>query len=82
MKTKMLLVSVLMLFSLFSSAVPIIKNGKSNWSIYVSKNAIAADKTAAKELQSFLCKASGVKLEITNVAKGANQILIGTSVSA
>ena len=82
MKTKILLFSLLMLFCFFCSAMPIIENGKSNWSIYVPKNAIAADKTAAKELQSFLFKATGVKLAITNVAKGTNQILIGTSEAA
>ena len=82
MKTKMLLFSIMMFFSFFSSAMPIIENGKSSWSIYVPKNSIAADKTAAKELQSFLLKASGVKLEITNDAKGTNQILIGTSEAA
>ena len=81
-KTTILLSVIMTLFSFACGAVTIIENGKSNWSIYVPKNAIAADKTAAKELQSFLFKATGAKLAITNVAKGTNQILIGTSEAA
>ena len=60
----------------------IIENGKSTWSIYLPADARPAEKTAAKELQSYLQKASGVKLEITSAVKGEKQILIGHSAAA
>lgn len=81
-KTKILFSVILLLFSFICSAVPIIENGKSDWTIYVPADAIPANKTAAAELQSFLQKATGVKLEITQTAKGENQILIGQSAAA
>lgn len=81
-KTKILFSVILLLFSFICSAVPIIENGRSDWTIYVPADAIPANKTAAAELQSFLQKATGVKLEITQAAKGENQILIGQSAAA
>lgn len=81
-KTKILFSVILLLFSFICSAVPIIENGRSDWTIYVPADAIPANKTAAAELQSFLQKATGVKLEITQTAKGENQILIGQSAAA
>ena len=60
----------------------IIENGKSTWSIYLPADAHPAEKTAAKELQSYLQKASGVKLEITSAVNEEKQILIGHSAAA
>ena len=81
-KTTFLLSVIMTLFCFACGAVTIIENGKSNWSIYIPADAISANKTAASELQSFLLKATGAKLKITNEAKGKNQILIGRSAAA
>ena len=53
--------------------MPIIENGKSNWSIYVPKNSIAADKTAAKELQTHLQKITGTKLDVVTEKSVGNK---------
>ena len=79
---KMLLSVLLALSWCFCQAVPIIENGASSWSIYVPENAIPADKTAAKELQKYLQKATGLELKITSEAKGEKQFLIGNSAAA
>ena len=42
------------------------KNGKSSYQIVVSEDASMSEKTAANELQDYLCQISGVRLPITN----------------
>ena len=61
MKQKIItLLSLCFAAALLSGAVPLLKNGKAAGKIYLSKNASEGEKTAAKELQEYLKKSSGI----------------------
>lgn len=55
----------------------IINNGPSDYTIYSGKEATAAEKTAAGELQKFLKSATGTTLPVTDKYTGSKQILVG-----
>lgn len=58
------------LFTLFTSSCEsgnaIVRNGKSEYKIYISPNAARPDQHAAKELQKYLQLITGRTLDITN----------------
>ena len=53
----------------------LISNGKSDYKIFVSEKAIKPEKNAALELQKYLQKVSGCKLEITNEVKPDDKLV-------
>ena len=58
-------------------------NGKTDWQIVIPVKADAAEKYAAKELQSTLKKISGADFAIINSDEaGAGQIIIGSLVTS
>ena len=69
--------SVIFFFSC-SNTTNLISNGKSEYKIFVSDKAIAPEKYAAGELQTYLYRISGCKIEIThNIANEAKLIYVG-----
>ena len=66
---------------LILSASPLFENKKSNWNIVVSGRASETELYAARELQYFLQRISGVKLPVNQDGKisAGNSIVIGTA---
>jgi hypothetical protein len=61
-----------------SNTTNLISNGKSEYKIFVSDKAIAPEKYAAEELQTYLYQISGCKMEITHrIENEAKLIYIG-----
>lgn len=61
-----------------SSGNDLVKDGKSDYKIFVSATATATEKNAALELQKYIGQISGCKLELTNQkTEDAHQIFIG-----
>jgi hypothetical protein len=60
--------------------IPLVKNGKSNYSIITSPNANAREQRAASLLQDYIFKISGCKIPTSvSVNKGGNAIYINES---
>ena len=63
-----------------SDTLELVKNGKSDYKIYVSDKAIPSEKHAAAELQKYIYEISESKLPITNmaqpIAKAINKFLV------
>ena len=53
----------------------LVKNGKSDFNIFVSKNAIPSEKFAARELQKNLQEISGCKIPITNSQPSSSKVI-------
>lgn len=58
-------------------AADLLKNGTSNYSIYIANNANGTVKKAANEFKKYFLQISGVNLPISNQFSGKNQIVIG-----
>lgn len=66
---KSILIAIAILFSLsrtYSMDANLVRNGKSDYKIFVSKEATAPERNAAFQLQKYLGEISGCKLPITN----------------
>ncbi len=73
-----LFAGMLVLLHACSSKKQLIVNGKTEYNIFVSENATQPEKYAASELQKYLQKVSGCKLEISHVVRPGNkQIYVG-----
>ncbi|MDZ4814859.1 MAG: alpha-glucuronidase family glycosyl hydrolase, partial [Verrucomicrobiota bacterium] len=60
--------------------LPLLRGGKSDYTIVISQGATESEKYAAEEFQRFFAEASGQKLEISsNPGKKENLIFIGNS---
>jgi hypothetical protein len=58
-----------------SDVLELVKNGKSDYKIYVSEKAIASEKHAATELQKYIFEISESKLPITNKVDETSKII-------
>lgn len=58
-----------------STSSDMILNGKSEYKIFISDQAIIPEKAAALELQKYLQKVSGCKMEITSKAKPDSKLI-------
>lgn len=66
------------IFESCSTSNNLVENGKSDYKIFVSENATAPEKNAALELQKYISRISGCKLEITGkIAVEGKHIYIG-----
>ncbi len=72
---------LLALSTSLAHAVPLVKNGKSDYSILISATAIPSEQRAAQELQRFLEEMSGARLPILrdDAPSSANLIFVGDS---
>ena len=76
---KLLCLQALCFGLLLSGAAPLFDNGKSAWQITIPVKADPAERYAAEELQTFLQKISGAKLNIVSTdAPAKNSIIIGS----
>lgn len=74
----LVLLMVIVLASGCRSGSPLISDGKSDYSIFVSDKAAASEKTAAAELQVYLEKISGCRLPVVNAtSEGSRFIYVG-----
>jgi hypothetical protein len=62
----LLFLSLVFFFCSCSQTVELVSDGKSEHVIFVSKNATAAERTAARKLQSYLQKITGAELPLTD----------------
>jgi hypothetical protein len=72
MRPCLFLLVLAVLVVLPAQAAPIVADGRSEYTIVVSPDAIAPERTAAKELQTFLKQSTGVKLPIASPAAAGN----------
>ncbi len=80
MKLSLIAVLFSLIFSAAYSAVDLAKNGRTDYKIYLAADAVEPERFAAEELQKYLLKISGVKLEITNnFPENAKAVLVGNS---
>lgn len=77
MKKCIILLAVFCTLATCGAAEVIINNAQSDYTIYSGKEATAAEKTAAGELQKFLKSATGATLPVTDKYTGSKQILVG-----
>ncbi|MBO7524040.1 MAG: hypothetical protein J6T79_00890, partial [Verrucomicrobia bacterium] len=63
----------------FQAEAAFISNGQSDYQIVLSQDAIPAEVTAAKELQSYLQKITDVKLPIVSEKSDKPAIFVGQS---
>ncbi|MBQ9087317.1 MAG: DUF4838 domain-containing protein [Lentisphaeria bacterium] len=76
---KLLCLQALCFGLLLSGAAPLFDNGKSAWQITIPAKADPAERYAAEELQTFLQKISGAKINIVSTdAPAKNSIIIGS----
>jgi Domain of unknown function (DUF4838)/Carbohydrate family 9 binding domain-like len=74
------LVSSTMQFALCATDINLLTNNKSDFNIVISKTAPKSTQLAARELQRYIRKTTGVKLAIINQAAGkANSIFLGNN---
>lgn len=66
MRSLLLAIFAATILSACSQNQQLVKNGQSDYKIFVSDKAIAPEKHAAEELQTYLYKVSGCKMEITH----------------
>jgi len=69
------LLAGIFIISSCSTSTNLVSDGKSNYKIFVSESAGLPEKNAALELQKYLEKVSGCKLEITNKTGGDNKLV-------
>jgi hypothetical protein len=74
--------TLLMLVAYSAGAVPLVKNGKSDYSICIAPDAPPAERRAADELQRFLLEMSGARLPIVEQCDPARQKLVFVGASA
>lgn len=68
-------IAVLLFFSACSSKTELVSNGKSDFKIFISKNAAKPEQYAAMELQKYLQKISGCLLPIVNENKTDDKMI-------
>jgi len=78
MKKTILLVLLLILTMSFAYGFNVVKNGKSDCVIVLSKDANPAEKYAASEFQKYIKQSSGVEIEIKDTPQKENNIYIET----
>ncbi len=76
---KKLLFTLFMIAAVALSALELVNEGKSNAEIVVDAKACASTQVAAKELQKYLKKISGVELPVVNQPSGKLPVYIGPS---
>jgi hypothetical protein len=78
MRLLLLTIFAATILSACSQSEHLVKDGKSDYKIFVSDKATAPEKHAAEELQTYLQKVSGCKMEITHEqANGEKLVYIG-----
>ncbi len=72
-----LFIAVLPLLAMFSCTPDgvLMKNGESSYKIFVSEDAVQSEKYAAEQLQEYLFKTGGSRLEITNRITDENKMI-------
>ncbi len=76
-----LLISIYSVISIFSQQLTLVENGKSNYSIIISKNAGKHERTAAAILQDYVEKLTNCRLPVADDTKrkSDHEILIGNT---
>jgi hypothetical protein len=69
-------VTLFVLLSLPASGVPLVKNGRSDYSICVAADASPSERHGAQELQRFVEEMSGARLPVTEQCDPARQKLV------
>jgi len=73
---------IALLASVAHAELKLASQGKTDYAIIVAPDAIASEKTAARELAELLKQATGADFPVRAEADGAKQILVGPKQSA